>query len=385
MPRPPARVLLAALLLPALLLGCSAEEEAEEFSPSAGDPGDVASVDGEGSAFFAPESDSATASASPAGSEPAPVVPEISDAEAEAAVDPALPAYTRGEAVNGTISVEGSDTMSVLVTLWGEAMADLYPALALEVKSKGSGSAIPALEQGAALFGVMSREPNGEEIRKFKDRYGYEPTVLATSTDLLALFVHKDNPIGSLTLPEVDAIYSKDRNLGADAAITNWNQLGVTGPLGAQAIQRFGRNPGSGTYDFMNEVALGGGAFADGITKQAGTSGVVTAVGNVPAGIGYGGVGALTANVRPVKLAEAEGADAFEPTIENFKAGTYPLARPLYLVINREPGRELSPLVREFVRYVFSRDGQKKVVQAGYFPVTAEEAAAELEAVGLGG
>ena len=300
-------------------------------------------------------------------------------------LDPTLPAYVRGEGVSGTITSRGSDTMRPLMELWAEGFNEVYPGVKADLKFDGSSSAPTALIEGTTLFGAMSRPMKPGERQEFEAKYGYPPTELSSSRDLLAVFVNKDNPVADagLTLPQVDAIFSANRELGLPDRAERWGQVGVDGPLADQNIAVFGRNSTSGTYGYFKDEALGGGDFADAVQEQPGTSGVVTAVGDNPAAIGYSGIGGATAGVRAVPLAADDGGEFYEATVENADSGNYPLARFLYIYVNKPPETPLSPLQREFLKYVFSRDGQAKVVDAQYFPMKATEAAAELEKVGV--
>ncbi|MCI0451310.1 MAG: substrate-binding domain-containing protein, partial [Candidatus Latescibacteria bacterium] len=127
-------------------------------------------------------------------------------------VDATLPAYAKGTAgVSGNVKSIGSDTMNNLMTLWAEDFRKQYPNVQVEIEGKGSSTAPPALIAGTATFGPMSREMKNQEIDEFEAKYGYKPTGLRTSIDMLAVYVHKDNPIESLTMQQVDAIFSKTR------------------------------------------------------------------------------------------------------------------------------------------------------------------------------
>ena len=319
--------------------------------------------------------DAATAGAMSGGVAPAGSAVEL---------DPALPAYVRA-GVSGTITSRGSDTMRSLMDYWAEGFNGVYPGVDAEIESKGSSSAPKSLIKGEALFGVMSRPMKAAERQEFEAKFGYPPTELRSSRDLLAVFVNKDNPVADsgLTLPQVDAIFSANRELGLPEKIERWEQAGVDGPLAEKNIAVFGRNSASGTYGYFKDIALGGGDFADTVQEQPGTSGVVTAVADNPAGIGYSGIGGATAGVRAVPLAADNGGEFYEASVENADTGNYPLARFLYIYVNKPPAEDLSPLQREFLRYVFSREGQRGVVDAQYFPMKADEAAAELAKVGV--
>jgi len=298
-------------------------------------------------------------------------------------VDAKIPPYKPGSGVSGTIKSVGSDTMNNLMTLWAEDFRKHYPNVQVEIEGKGSSTAPPALIEGTATFGPMSRTMKNEEIDQFEARYGYKPLGLRTSIDMLAVYVHKDNPIASLSLQQIDAIFSKTRKGGSTADITTWGQLGLTGEWADKPISLYGRNSASGTYGYFKEHALFKGDYKDSVKEQPGSSSVVQGVASDRYGIGYSGIGYMTADVKAVPVMAASGGDAIPATPEFAYTGKYPLARYLYVYVNQKPGAELDPLRREFIRFVFSQDGQASVIKDGYFPVNAKIAGEELSKLGL--
>jgi phosphate transport system substrate-binding protein len=304
-----------------------------------------------------------------------------STALAQVAVDPALPNYEPASGVSGNLTSIGSDTLNNLMTLWAEGFRGFYPNVAVEVQGAGSGTAPPALVQGTAQFGPMSREMRGTEVEEFEARYGYEPTAIRGAIDALAVFVHKDNPIECLSLEQVDAIFSSTRNSGADAPINTWGEVGLEGDWANQPIALYGRNSASGTYGYFKQVALSDGDFRAEVREQPGSSTVIQGVGADQFAIGYSGIGYGTADVRAVPL--SAGGDCFEATGENAAAGDYPLARFLYIYVNKNPNEALDPLRGEFIRYVYSQEGQADVMRAGFFPIVKAVADADLTVFGL--
>jgi phosphate transport system substrate-binding protein len=298
-------------------------------------------------------------------------------------VDERLPKYKPVEGVSGNIKSIGSDTMNNLMTLWSEGFQAMYPNVQPEIEGKGSSTAPPALIEGTANFGPMSREMKAKEIDEFEKAYGYKPTALPTSIDMLAVYVHKDNPIRGLTLPQVDAMFSKGRLGGHGQDIRTWGDAGLEGPWARQPISLYGRNSASGTYGFFKDNALFKGDYKDSVKEQPGSSSVVQGVATDKYGVGYSGIGYNTADVRPVPLAMDASSDLVPATPENAYTGDYPLARFLYVYVNKDPNKELDPLRREFLRYVFSYEGQRDVVKAGYYPVTGDIAKEALAAIGI--
>lgn len=300
---------------------------------------------------------------------------------AQVTVHPDLPNYEPASGVSGSLTSIGSDTLNNLMTLWAEGFRGFYPNVAVEVQGAGSGTAPPALVQGTAQFGPMSRAMRGTEIEEFEARYGYEPTPIRGAIDALAVFVHKDNPIECMSLQQVDAVFSSTRNGGSDAAITTWADLGMEGDFANQQISLYGRNSASGTYGYFKEVALFDGDFSPEVREQPGSSTVVQGVGSDLYAIGYSGIGYLTADVRAVPL--SMDGECYEATGENAAAGFYPLARFLYVYVNKNPNEDLDPLRGEFIKYVYTQEGQADVMRAGFFPVVPAVADTDLEAFGL--
>lgn len=294
-----------------------------------------------------------------------------------------LPAYEPVEGVSGTIKSVGSDTMLNLATYWGEGFQNRYPNVQPEIEGKGSSTAIPALTAGTANFGPMSRPAKAKELDEFEAKFGYKPTALKTGIDMLAVYVHKDNPIKGLSFQQLDAIFSKNRKGGYPEDIKTWGQLGLTGVWANKPISLYGRNSASGTNGYFKEHVLFSGDYKDTVIEQAGSSGVVQAIANDKWGIGYSGIGYITADVRAVPLAAEEGDDFVSAEPENAFGGEYPLSRYLYVYVNYKPGSELDPLRREFIKYIFSQEGQRDVVKDGYLPVKPQTAAESLGSVGI--
>lgn len=294
---------------------------------------------------------------------------------AMANVDPNLPDYQPVSGVSGSVISVGSDSMINLMTLWAEGFRRYYPNVRVEIEGKGSSTAPPALISGTAQFGPMSREMRGTEIDAFEARYGYKPTLIRAGLDALAVYVHRDNPIQGLTIQQVDAIFSKTRRCGASANLATWNQVGLSGDWVNRQFSLYGRNSASGTYGFFKDVALCGGDFKDEVKEQPGSASVVQGVTVDRYGIGYSGIGYMTSGVRPVPLASAPGEPFIEAGGAGVYSGEYPLARFLYIYINKAPNEPLAPLVREFVKFIYSKEGQDVVVRDGYLPLPADIAA----------
>ena len=296
-------------------------------------------------------------------------------------VDAALTAYQRTSGVSGSLNSVGSDTMNNMMTLWAETFRKFYPNVKIQVEGKGSSTAPPALISGTAQFGPMSRQMRATEIDQFEGRYGYKPTELKTSYDALAVYVHKDNPIEKLTLAQVEATFGKSRRRGYKQNIATWGQLGLTGDWANRPISLYGRNSASGTYGFFKEHVLKNGDYKDTVKEQPGSASVVQGVTEDRYGIGYSGIGYRTSGVKAVPLAETDKGPFSDGAYADVQSGKYPLWRYLFIYVNKAPNRPADPLQTEFVKLMYSREGQEAVVKDGYMPLSAKQAQEELAKV----
>ena len=301
-----------------------------------------------------------------------------SAAEKAVKVDPKLPSYVKVAGVTGNLNSVGSDSLNNLMTFWVEKFQETYPNVKIQVEGKGSGTAPPALIAGTAQIGPMSREMKAEEKDQFVKKYGYEPTKIEVALDTLGVFVHKNNKIKSLSMDQLDGIFSKTRKSGSNE-IKTWGDLGLPGEFQAKPISLYGRNSASGTYGFFKEHSLRGGDYKDTVKEQPGSSSVVQSVGTDKFAIGYSGIGYKTSEVRAVPLSRTTGGEAFEANYENALNGKYPIARFLYIYVNQDPNKPADPLIQQFMAFVLSKQGQEIVVKDGYYPLIpkmqAEQAA----------
>ena len=306
----------------------------------------------------------------------------VATASAVAAVDPALPSYAKTTGVSGNLSSVGSDSLANLMTLWAEAYKKAYPNVNIQIQAAGSSTAPPALTEGTANLGPMSRPMKDSELQAFEEKHGYKPTAVPVAIDALAVFVHKDNPIKSLDIAQVDAIFSNTRLCGGEKDIKPWVDLGLTGEWATKPVQLFGRNSVSGTYGYFKEEALCKGDFKANVNEQPGSASVVQSVSSTLNAIGYSGIGYKTSSVRAVPLSK-KGGEAFEASEANALAGKFPLARYFYVYVNKAPNKPLNPLEAEFVKLVLSKEGQEVVVKDGYIPLPSKVAEKTLKELGL--
>jgi phosphate transport system substrate-binding protein len=296
---------------------------------------------------------------------------------AQAKLDESLPDYEKTSGVSGNLSSVGSDTLANLMTLWAEKFKRVYPNVNLQIQAAGSSTAPPALTESTSNLGPMSRLMKDKEIESFEKKHGYKPTAVAVAIDALAVFVHKDNPIEGLSLVQTDAIFSSTRTCGGPEDIKTWEQLGLEGSWETRGIQLYGRNSVSGTYGYFKKHALCKGDFKNTVNEQPGSASVVQSVSASLNGIGYSGIGYTTSSVRAVPLSRNPGKAFVAANPENAINGSYPLARFLYIYINKEPGKDLDPITAQFLTMVLARQGQEVVIKDGYIPLPSAVAAKE--------
>jgi phosphate transport system substrate-binding protein len=244
----------------------------------------------------------------------------------------------------------------------------------IQVEGKGSGTAPVALASGVAQVGPMSREMKSTEIASFASKFGHKPTKVAVAIDALAVFVHKDNAIKGLSLKQVDGIFASTRKRGGQDVVT-WGDLGQKGALAGKTVSAFGRNSASGTYGFFKDTALKNGDYKSSVKEQPGSSSVVQGIAADLGAIGYSGIGYKTSGVKALALSVEDGSPFIEANYANCLNGTYPLARYLYVYVNKAPSKDMDKLTSEFMTFVVSKQGQEITIKDGYFPLPPEVSA----------
>jgi phosphate transport system substrate-binding protein len=229
-------------------------------------------------------------------------------------------------------------------------------------------------------IGPMSRPTKAAENTRFAERYGHPPVQLRVALDTLAIYVHPDNPIAhqGLTMAQLDAIFSSTRKSGYSSDLLTWGQLGLGGDWASSPIDVHIRNQASGTHAFFREHVLGNGDYRKTDIEESGSEMLVDAVAHDRYAIGFSGIGYKTAGVATVPVAAQDGGPFLDASADNAYTGTYPITRGLYLTINIEPGSAPALLLDEFLRFMFSREGQQIVADEGYYPVNGSLAAVEL-------
>jgi phosphate transport system substrate-binding protein len=285
-------------------------------------------------------------------------------------LDAALPDYRRGENVGGKIVSVGSSALTQILNRWSDELKRLHPALEFDVTGGGSGTAPPALLEGRADLAPMSRAMNDSERAAFRAKFGYEPTQITVGIDALAIYVNKNNPLTRITLRDLDALYSVTRKRGG-AEISTWGQLGLTGDWAVRPIRVFGPQSTQGMYALFRTDVLQGGEYRYDMRSEPVASAIVQGVGADDFAIGFASHVFTSARARPLAVSEDANSPAILPTQQSAASDEYPLARKLYIYINRKPTMSLASATAEFFRFVCSKQGQGIAVELGQYPLSA--------------
>lgn len=292
-----------------------------------------------------------------------------------------LPRYAGTQAVSGRIRFAGSSTVTVVLMTWLRAYEDLQPEVKVEIAGGSSASAMPALQAGTADVAMLSRRVSPEERQAFVARFGYEPTEFLIGTDAIAVFVNRKNPLPALTIDQVERLFGREPE-GA-LPIEDWGELGLEGEWKDRAVTVVGPRPGLGAHEVFRSLVLRGKPYRTSLDFQVVDHSIINAVGADAGTIGFCSRFLATRRTRIVPLAPRPDAPAVLPSRVACLTGTYPLARPLCLVLNLPPGARPSEAVQDFVRYAMSYEGQRASSARGDYPVSREICIEANAAVGI--
>jgi len=283
--------------------------------------------------------------------------------------------YKKIKGLSGGMHSVGSDTLEVLMEAWKLSFIKMYPAVNLQIQSRGSATAPRALIKETASLAPMSRKMNSRERRAFKQKFGYEAVAIPVAMDALAVYVNKDNPINGLTLAQVDAIMSSTRQCGYETDITQWGQVGLTGKWASKAITIYGRNSLSGTHSYFRKKAMCKGRYKEVVQQHEDSRTLINDVASDVNGIGYSGMGYSAAGVKRIALSASNNKSFVLAEAKTAMSGEYPLARFLYIYVNKPMGKPLGKNETEFIKMVLSNTGRKAVIKSGYIPLSKAKAA----------
>lgn len=316
------------------------------------------------------------------------------------AVEDAYSDYTPQGGLGGELHSMGTDVMDTLMLAWLEIFRKAHPQVEATMEARGANTAFPGLLSGASHLAPLSRAASAGELAAFTKKFGYPPTEIRVTLGTydtfglsppIVIFVHRDNPLSTLTLAQLEEIYAKD------GKITTWGQLGLVGEWADRPIALWGLRLPNGTATFFQEAAMHRRDFrptmilrptAEGLSRSAqrAPNGGVQAFVDILTGVardrfalGYAAPGYHPDGVKMLALAPADRSAAISPTPENITSLRYPLCRFTYIYINRAPGKAPEPNVGEFLRIALSRQGQELIAQrSAFLPLPARIAREEL-------
>ena len=326
---------------------------------------------------------------------------EQANALAQASSETISEQYQPASGIDGRVTIAGSDTMQPLMAKLAASFMAFQPKAKFGVEGLGSGESIREFmlglslqrrgdkaggkgTEGASSSGLLasSRPLTDQEVKGFVSHHGYEPIGIPIAMDAVAIYVHNDNPIERLTLEQVDGMFSSTLKRAKGEHLTTWGQVGLKDQWGQQPIHLYGRNKKSGTREFFRHVALVDGELHADVQEQPGSASEILAIAQDPLAVGYAGVGFHSSMVRIVPLAAESGGAPLLPSVDTVATGQYPLARPLYLYVNKNPDGKLDPVVGELLKFVNSRQGQETVGRANFYPLTSAQISKNLEVLG---
>ncbi|SFA73834.1 ABC-type phosphate transport system, substrate-binding protein [Collimonas sp. OK607] len=300
-----------------------------------------------------------------------------------ARLDPTLPTYRPAEPVSGAINSVGSDGMKSLMETWMRDFRRVQPGVHKGEfwEHLGTLNGFHALianltdlapmgrelwPDERAVYEITHHQPMPVEIRVA--RGGFNTPQRTTAQ---AIFVNQHNPLARITLPQLAGI------LGAHPGITRWGQLGLTGEWADRPITIYVPPRVAPNAMSMQVMVLKGGAWSSAV-HEGSIAETAQAIARDPGAIGFGGFEEGGPGLKTLAAAATDGGPFYTGTGDSASSGRYPLTRYMYIRLNRKNGEQLSAPVKEFLRYILSREGQEPILYSGYFPLTAEEVKQEL-------
>jgi phosphate transport system substrate-binding protein len=270
---------------------------------------------------------------------------------------------------DGSVYIVGNDGMEDLLNQWNDHFTKTHPQIKFTMLLRGSSTGIGGLTAGVSAFAPMGREAWPTDLSGFREAFGYEPVDFRVGYDGYsrpkhknppAIYVHAKNPLAGLTTAQLIRVFVSGAP-GGD--ITHWGQLGVNGPWAKRAIHLYGPRDDGGAATSIRYGLMGKRPFQRSYEGFAKLPEIVAAVAADPFGIGLVGYFDSSAipEVRVVPLAKSDADPFVLPTAENVGGGKYPLTPYLHIYVNRAPGHPLDPLVKEYLRFVLSPEGQAVV------------------------
>jgi phosphate transport system substrate-binding protein len=318
------------------------------------------------------------------------VMAMASQAASPASVDRSLPDYFPREHVAGrVVGYTGMDTVERMMAAWNSGFRKFQPSADFSVVQKDGLAPEDRIALGPHVMEVFHPTDLA-----YENAYGYEPFrvkvcaaayILKSHVSAIGVYVNRENPLASISLRKLDAIFSAERRRGYPADITTWGQLGLGGPWADRPIHVYGfywRDDVTAAFrrlvmldaPFGSTYDVPGGNMSRTTPEVA--AAIMSALARDPDGIAFGNGSYMTQDVKALGLSVDSVLSQF--TLDDIASGRYPLQRYLYIYVNRKPGLPLDPLMSEFLRFILSREGQSLVSKDGYLPLPPSIDAHEL-------
>jgi phosphate transport system substrate-binding protein len=268
--------------------------------------------------------------------------------------------------VAGHLAVTGSVALGNLMTYWTQVFSERNPLITVTIADPGGTAGIEALINGTTDIALTTTPISRKQKEAFNARFGYMPHVIPVAMDAIAVYVNDSNPISSIALKDLDAVFSSTYRCGETQPIQIWESLGVKGSLAQQRITVYGLTVDTGATSLFREIALCGGDFIKDFQALAGPEAIESALLSDSAGIGFSSSSMNSAGMHMLAIASHKDALAVAPTPDAIRSGQYPMSRILGFAINQPRNRPLSPALQAFIDFVLSPEGRSVVTKAGY-------------------
>jgi len=311
-----------------------------------------------------------------------------------------IPAYQPQPIAGGLIRSWGHVYLKKVMMSWELGFQKYYPDVRFSDNLVSSAAATGALFTNTADLGILGREIRPLEVAGYNRVMQHKPFPLEVMTGsytnadksvALGIFVQKNNPLTHLTFRQLDAIFGSEHLAGENGNIRTWGQLGLTGAWANRPVNVYmGELDAAPAFYFSQRVMHGSMLWNenlqhfDDVTRPDGSvyeaqQRIVDLLGKDESGIALSGAGCRSSDTKLIPISIGDGAPYIDATPATVEERTYPLARSVWIYTNQAPGHPLDPRVREFLRFIFSREGQELVRKEGeYLPLTPELAAAQL-------
>lgn len=290
-----------------------------------------------------------------------------------------LKQYEEQTKLSGTLRSQGSASTTILVNRWAEEFTKLYPEVRTQIVGGGIADGLTELLEGKVDLVPMSRPLSETERASFQGRFGYPPVEVPVAYDAVAVYVNLSNPLTDISMANLQAVFARHVTTPSTIPET-WMDLGVGGPLSKKLIARYALSQNHGTHTLFREQVLSGEDYRFDVTFERVPGGLLNSLAADQASIGFASVMFANDAVRflPIRIDEKA---ALSPTYEQVLNRRYPLARQLTLVVNKPPGKPLSALTCEFLRFALSRSGQRIISLGGNYPITPQMQISALELI----